>query len=79
MCASTRPTDGGTPRQRVRMVVIGAANLSVPAGGRRRVKVRLPPGVRVLLAGGELLHAVAAVRPARNRAPITHRIALRRG
>jgi hypothetical protein len=66
-------------RQRVRMVTIGATSLSVPAQGRRHVKVTLPRGVRKLLAGGEILHAVAAVRPARNRVPLVHRIALRRG
>jgi hypothetical protein len=65
--------------QRVRMVTIGATTLSVPAQGRRRVKVTLPSAVRKMLAGGEILHAVAAVRPARNRVPIVHRIALRRG
>jgi hypothetical protein len=61
------------------MVTIGTASLSVPANGRRRVKVRLTPGVLKLLKHGEILHAVAAVRPARNRAPMVHRIALRRG
>jgi hypothetical protein len=66
-------------RRRVRMVVIGTGRLSVPAGARRRVQVTLPPSVRRLLAEGEILHAVAAVRPARNRVPLTHRIALRRG
>lgn len=66
-------------RQRVRMVVIGQTTMSVPAGARRRVKVTLPPGVRRMLRGGEVLRAVAAVRPARNRVPMTHRIALRRG
>jgi len=66
-------------RTRVRMVTIGSASLSVPAGGRRRVKVTLAPGVLKLLRGGEILHAVAAVRPARNRVPLVHRIALRRG
>jgi hypothetical protein len=66
-------------RQRVRMVTIGATTLSVPAQGRRHVKVTLPSSVRKLLASGEILHAVAAVRPARNRVPIVHRIALRRG
>ncbi len=66
-------------RGRVRMVTIGTARLSVPAQGRRRVKVTLPPGVLKRLADGEILHAVAAVRPARNRVPLVHRIALRRG
>ncbi len=66
-------------RKRVRMVTIGTARLSVPAQGRRRVKVTLPPGVLKLLSSGEILHAVAAVRPARNRVPMVHRIALRRG
>jgi hypothetical protein len=66
-------------RTRVRMVTIGTARLTVPAQSRRRVKVTLPPGVLKLLDGGEVLHAVAAVRPARNRVPVVHRIALRRG
>jgi hypothetical protein len=66
-------------KQRVRMVVIGEGALSVPAGGRRRVKVTLPKGIVKRLDGGEVLHAVAAVRPARNRVPLTHRIALRHG
>jgi hypothetical protein len=66
-------------RQRVRMVVVGQGTMSVPAGARRRVRVTLPRGVVKLLDGGEVLHAVAAVRPARNRMPLTHRIALRRG
>jgi hypothetical protein len=66
-------------RRRVRMVVIGQTSLSVPAQGRRRVKVTLPKGVVKMLNGGEVLNAVAAVRPARNRMPLTHRIALRRG
>jgi hypothetical protein len=66
-------------RNRVRMVTIGTTSLSVPAQGRRRVKVTLPPGVLKLLDGGAVLHAVAAVRPARNRVPMVHRIALRRG
>jgi hypothetical protein len=66
-------------RTRVRMVTIGTASLNVPAQGRRRVKVTLAPGVLKLLNGGEVLHAVAAVRPARNRVPMVHRIALRRG
>jgi hypothetical protein len=66
-------------RKRVRMVTIGTARLAVPAQGRRRVKVTLPPGVLKLLSDGEILHAVAAVRPARNRAALVHRIALRRG
>jgi hypothetical protein len=66
-------------RKRVRMVTIGTARLTVPAQGRRRVKVTLPPSVLKLLADGEILHAVAAVRPARNRVPMVHRIALRRG
>jgi hypothetical protein len=66
-------------RQRVRMVVIGQTNLSVPANGRRRVKVTLPDGVLKMLSGGQVLHALSAVRPARNRVPLTHRIALRRG
>jgi hypothetical protein len=66
-------------RSRVRMVTIGTASLNVPAQGRRRVVVTLSPGVRKLLRDGEILHAVAAVRPARNRVPMVHRIALRRG
>jgi hypothetical protein len=66
-------------RQRVRMVVIGQTSLSVPAKGRRRVKVTLPGGVLKMLSRGEILHALAAVRPARNRVPLTHRITLRRG
>jgi hypothetical protein len=66
-------------KTRVRMVTIGTASLSVPAQGRRRVKVTLPPSVLKMLEQGEILHAVAAVRPARNRVPIVHRIALRRG
>jgi hypothetical protein len=66
-------------RARVRMVVIGAGALSVPAGGRRHIRVTLPKGVVKLIDGGAILHAVAAVRPARDRAPITHRIDLRRG
>jgi hypothetical protein len=66
-------------RSRVRMVTIGTASLNVPAQGRRRVKVTLPPGVVKMLQRGEVLHAVAAVRPARNRVPMVHRIALRRG
>ncbi len=61
------------------MVTIGTARLTVPAQSRRRVKVTLPPSVLKLLSGGEILHAVAAVRPARNRVPMVHRIALRRG
>jgi hypothetical protein len=61
------------------MVVIGAGYLTVPANGRRRVTATVPPGVRRMLAAGEVLHAVAAVRPARNRVPLTHRITLRRG
>jgi hypothetical protein len=65
--------------KRVRMVTIGTAQLSVPAQSRRRVKVTLPPSVLKLLSSGEILHAVAAVRPARNRVPMVHRIALRRG
>jgi len=64
---------------RVRMVTIGTASLNVPAQGRRRVKVTLPAGVLKMLQRGEVLHAVAAVRPARNRVPLVHRIALRRG
>jgi hypothetical protein len=64
---------------RVRMVTIGTASLDVPAQGRRRVEVTLAPSVLKLLNGGEMLHAVAAVRPARNRVPMVHRIALRRG
>ncbi len=43
------------------------------------MKVTLPPSVLKLLSSGEILHAVAAVRPARNRVPMVHRIALRRG
>jgi hypothetical protein len=66
-------------KTRVRMVTIGTTSLTVPAQGRRRVKVTLPPGVLKLLKRGEILHAVAAVRPARNRVPLVHRIALRRG
>jgi hypothetical protein len=66
-------------KTRVRMVTIGTASMSVPAQGRRRVKVTLAPSVLKLLRGGAILHAVAAVRPARNRVPIVHRIALRRG
>jgi hypothetical protein len=66
-------------RQRVRMVTIGTASLSVPAQGRRHVKVTLPAGVVKMLNQGEILQAVAAVRPARNRVPLVHRIALRRG
>ena len=66
-------------RKRVRMVTIGTATLNVPAQGRRHVKVTLPPSVLKLLQHGEVLHAVAAVRPARNRVPMVHRIALRRG
>ncbi|MES1193562.1 MAG: hypothetical protein ABUM26_04505, partial [Solirubrobacterales bacterium] len=65
--------------KRVRMVTIGTARLTVPAQSRRRVKVTLPPGVVKLLNRGEILQAVAAVRPARNRVPMVHRIALRRG
>jgi hypothetical protein len=66
-------------RKRVRMVTIGTARLAIPAQSRRRVKVTLPPSVLKLLADGEILNAVAAVRPAHNRVPIVHRIALRRG
>jgi hypothetical protein len=69
----------GAAARRVRMVVIGRARLAVPAQGRRRVRVTLPAGVRRMLAGGEVLHAVVAVRAAGNRLPIVHRIALRRG
>jgi hypothetical protein len=66
-------------KTRVRMVTIGTTSMSVPAQGRRRVRVTLPPSVLKLLRDGEILNAVAAVRPARNRVPIVHRIALRRG
>jgi hypothetical protein len=66
-------------KTRVRMVSIGTASMSVPAQGRRRVKVTLAPSVLKLLRDGVILNAVAAVRPARNRVPIVHRIALRRG
>ncbi|HEV7492913.1 hypothetical protein [Baekduia sp.] len=66
-------------RSRVRMVTIGTASLNVPAQGRRRVTVSLAPGVVKLLNSGLILHAVVAVRPARNRVPMVHRIALRRG
>jgi hypothetical protein len=66
-------------RNRVRMVTIGTARLTVPAQSRRRVQVTLPRSALRLLADGEILHAVAAVRPARNRVPMVHRIALRRG
>ena len=65
--------------KRVRMVTIGTARLNVPAQSRRRVKVTLSPSVLKLLKGGEILQAVAAVRPAHNRAPMVHRITLRRG
>ena len=61
------------------MVVLGSGTLSVPAGARRHIRVRLPQGVVRAIAGGEVLHAVAAVRPARDRVPVTHRIDLRRG
>ena len=61
------------------MVTIGVGGLNVPAQGRRRVKVRLTPGILRRLRGGEILQAVAAVRPARNVAPLVHRVALRRG
>ncbi|WP_027006466.1 hypothetical protein [Conexibacter woesei] len=66
-------------KQRVRMVVLGSGTLSVPAGARRHIRVRLPQSVVRAIAGGEVLHAVAAVRPARDRVPVTHRIDLRRG
>lgn len=66
-------------RQRVRMVVLGSGSLSVPAGARRHIRVTLPKRVVKLLDGGVVLHAVAAVRPARDRVPVTHRIDLRRG
>jgi hypothetical protein len=66
-------------KQRVRMVVLGSGTLSVPAGARRHIRVRLPKGVIKAINGGEVLHAVAAVRPARDRVPVTHRIDLRRG
>jgi hypothetical protein len=66
-------------RTRVRMVVLGSGTLSVPAGARRHIRVRLPKGVVRALAAGEILHAIAAVRPARDRVPVTHRIDLRRG
>jgi hypothetical protein len=32
-----------------------------------------------MLAAGEILHAVVAVRPAHDRVPLVHRITLRRG
>jgi hypothetical protein len=66
-------------RQRVRMVVLASGSLSVPAGARRHIRVALPRSVVKLMGGGVVLHAVAAVRPARDRVPLTHRIDLRRG
>ncbi len=72
-------TASAAARKRVRMVTIGTARLRVAAQGRRRVQVTLPRSVLRVLADGEILHAVAAVRPARNRLPMVHRIALRRG
>lgn len=66
-------------KARVRMVVLGSGTLSVPAGARRHIVVKLPRSVARAIAGGEILHAVAAVRPARDRVPVTHRIDLRRG
>lgn len=66
-------------KQRVRMVVLGSGSLSVPAGARRHIRVKLPKSVIKAIDGGEVLHAVAAVRPARDRVPVTHRIDLRRG
>jgi hypothetical protein len=66
-------------KQRVRMVTIATARLSVPAQGRRRIRVKLSPKVRRMLGTGQILHAVTAVRAARSRVPLVHRIALQRG
>jgi hypothetical protein len=66
-------------RQRVRMVTVGTAHLSVPAQARRRVRVAVAPSIRRMIQSGDILHAVVSVRPAHNRVPIVHRIALRRG
>jgi hypothetical protein len=64
---------------RVRMVVIGTTSLSVPARGRRRVRVTVPARVRRMLQGDEVLHAVVGVRAAHNVLPIVQRVTLRRG
>jgi hypothetical protein len=66
-------------RQRVRMVTVGTTRMSVAAQARRRVRVTVAPSVRRMLKSGEILQAVVSVRPAYNRVPIVHRIALRRG
>jgi hypothetical protein len=64
---------------RVRMVVIGTTSLSVPAGGRRRVRVTVPARVRRMLQRDEVLHAIVGVRAAHNVLPIVQRVTLRRG
>jgi hypothetical protein len=63
--------------QRLRLVVFGRAVLTVPALGRRAVRVPVGPAVRRVLAAGRTVHAVAAARATADAEPLVRRVALR--
>jgi hypothetical protein len=63
---------------RVRMIVIGSGRLSVPAQGRRRVRITVSKRVRRMLGDDQVIHAIVSVRAAHNAPPIVHRVELRR-